>query len=244
MTCSALFWKNDWGLSNLQEADKKLLLAQTLEELKANPDSADSWNRVAIAYIQNADLETAIEYIDHAVSLDPTDPLNYSNRARLLYAVGRQEDALRDYDAAIELEPENPKLYSSRAVVHAALGHSGATLHDLTAAVDYAPTAENYLNRAAFFANKGLAADALLNINKVIELEPNNPNHRLTRANLAFATERYDLGLEDVEQAIANDPDGSITFGLHQLADQLEQQLPNSPNPEISHRLINLIRAR
>lgn len=227
----------------MQEADKNLLLAQALQELKENPNSADSWNRAAIAYIQNADLETAVDYIGHAINLDPSDPLNYSNRARLLYAVGRPAEALADYDKALEFEPENAKLYSSRAVVHAALNHTGATLHDLTAAIDYAPTAENYLNRAAFFANKGMAADALLNMNKVIELEPNNPNHRLTRANLAFATQRFDLGLEDVEQAIANDPDGSISLGLHQLADQLEQQLPNSPNPETSRRLINLIRA-
>lgn len=228
----------------MQESDKKATLEQALQLLTVNPTSADNWNRAAIAYLENADLDKAVEYIGHAIDLEPTDALNYSNRARILFALGRQAEALADYDKAIEFEPASATLYSSRAVVHAALNHTGATLHDLTAAIDFDPSAANYLNRAAFFANKGMAADALLNLNKVIELDPTNPNHRLTRANLAFATSRFDLGLEDVEQAIAHDPDGSITFGLHQLADQLEQQLPNSPNPEISRRLINLVRRK
>ena len=223
--------------------DKTEALKQALSALEQDKSKADNWNRVAIAYLQNGNLTAAVENISHAIELEPQDPLNYSNRARILFALDRQDEALRDYDKAIELEP-TAALYSSRAVVHTSLSHTGATLHDLTAAIELEPSSENYLNRAAFFANKGLAADALLNMNRVIELDPTNPNHRLTRANLAFATNRYELGLEDVEQAIANDKDGSITFGLHQLADQLESQLSTSPQPEISRRLIDLIRSQ
>jgi tetratricopeptide (TPR) repeat protein len=225
----------------MQETDKQAALSQALQMLAENKKNPDNWNRAAIAYLQNADLETAVEYIGHAIELVPNDPLNYSNRARILYTLSRYAEALQDYDKAIELEPTATR-YSSRAVVHTALDHTGATLHDLTAAIELEPSAQNYLNRAAFFANKGLAADALLNMNKVIELEPTNPNHRLTRANLAFATDRFELGIEDVEQAINYDQSGSITFGLKQLANQLEQMLPNSPQPEVSLRLINLIR--
>ena len=223
--------------------DKKATLEQALQALAQDQSQADNWNWAAIAYLQNGNLEAAAEHIGHAIELEPQDVLNYSNRARILFAMGQQEAALRDYDKAIELEP-TAVLYSSRAVVHAALDHTGATLHDLTAAIDLDPSAENFLNRAAFFANKGMAPDALLNLNRVIELDPTNPNHRLTRANLAFATNRFDLGLEDVEQALAHDPDGSLTFGLHQLADQLEAQLPHSPQPQVSRRLIDLIRSK
>jgi len=214
-----------------------------LQALAQDQSRADNWNRAAIACLQNGNLEAAVEHIGQAITLEPQDVLNYSNRARILFAMGQPEAALRDYDQAIELEP-TPALYSSRAVVHAALDHTGATLHDLTAAIELDPSAENFLNRAAFFANKGMASDALLNLNRVIELDPTNPNHRLTRANLAFATNRFDLGLEDVEQALAHDLDGPLTFGLQQLADQLEAQLAHSPQPQISRRLIDLIRSK
>jgi tetratricopeptide (TPR) repeat protein len=222
---------------------KQATLEEALAQAKLNPSSADNWNRAAIASIQLNDLEKAVEYIGHAIAIEPQDALNYSNRGRVLFGLGRLQEALADYSQAIELAP-SAELYSSRSVVNVALGKEAAALFDLNDAIDLAPTAENYLNRAAFFANKSITGDALRDISKVIELKPDDPNHRLTRANLAFAAGQNELGISDVEEAIRLDQSGVVQHSLLQLADQLEAHLSTSPQPEVSRRLIKLIREK
>lgn len=220
---------------------KQAALQEALAQVQLDPNSPDNWNRAAIASLQLTDFEAAIEYIGHAIALVPEDPLNYSNRGRIFFALGREKEALDDYNSAIELAP-TAELYSSRSVVNVALDREGAALSDLNDAIDLEPSAENILNRAAFFARKSLAGDALRDMNKVIELKPDDPNHRLTRANLAFSVGFNDLGLEDVEKAMELDQTGAIRPSLLQLADQLEAHLADSPQPDVSRRLINLIR--
>lgn len=216
-------------------------LGEALAQIELDPTSPDNWNRAAIASLRMSNLEAAIDYIGHAIELNPQDALNYSNRGRILFALERPEIALVDYTKAIELAPD-ATLYSNRSVVNVALGRNAAALGDLNDAIDLEPTAENILNRAAFFANKSMPGDAFRDISKVIELQPNDPNHRLTRANLAFAIGFNEQGITDVREAIKLDQTGAIHSGLLQLADQLEAHLGDSPQPEVSRRLINLIR--
>lgn len=217
-------------------------------ELLKNPNSADNWNRAAIAYLKQGNLAAAADYIGHAIALEPNEPLHYSNRGRILYALERHQEALADYSQALGLAP-SAELYSSRSVVNMVLGKEAAALSDLNDAFELDPSVDNLLNRASFYTNKGMAADALRDMTQVIEMQPKNPNHRLARANLAFAMARhypelYALGIEDVEKALDLDKTGALSHTLLQLADQLEAYLNSSPNPEISRRLIELIRTK
>ncbi len=224
---------------------KKAALAQALDLVKENPASADNWNSAAIAALQLADMAAAVEYIGQAIALEPDDAHNYSNRGRILFALGREEEALGDYNQAIENSPTpDPALFASRSVINLATGREAAALSDLNSALELAPTAENYFNRAAFFANRSLAGEALRDITRVIELKPDDPDHRLTRANLAFAIGLNELGLQDIEAAQRLDTTGALQVGLIQLAGQLELHLKDSPQPEVARQLIQLIRGK
>lgn len=209
---------------------------------------ADSFVRAALEQLKNNDVEGAIENFGKAIALEPQEALHYSNRGRLLFALGRAEESLADYSKAIELAPE-ATLYSSRSVIYVALGRSAAALFDLNDAYELDPSVTNLLNRAAFYTNRGMAEDALRDMDKVIELEPENSEYRLNRANLAFALlghnpEYYYLGYSDIKKAIELDTTGEIRESLEKLADQLESNLQDSPNPELSQQLINLIRRK
>ncbi len=217
-------------------------------ELTKNPTSADNHNRLAIAYLKNGELEPAVAHISLAIELEPAQSVNYRNRGRILFALNRPQESLADYSKAIELEPE-AELYASRSVVNVSLGKEAAALADLNDAYDLHPGLENQLNRASFFANIGMAADALRDMTGVIEKAPTNPDYHLTRANLAFALARfqpelYDLGYSDIEEAMRLDEGGLLQPSLLQLADLLEAALEQSPNPTVSHRLIELIRSK
>ena len=223
-------------------------LEEALATVEREPTSADNWNHLAIAYLQEGQVEPAINAIGRAIECDPNEPINYSNRGRILFELQRAEESLADYNKAIELAP-SAELYASRSVVHMALGKEAAALYDLNDAYDLDPSVKNLLNRAAFFSHKGMASDALRDMSGVVEKEPANPDYRLNRANLAFAQARhqpelYDLGLSDIEEAMNLDQNGVLHSNLLQLADLLEAALDQSPNPTVSRRLIDLIRAK
>lgn len=209
---------------------------------------ADDFVRLALEQLKKNDLAGAVEIFGKAIELEPAEPLHYSNRGRVLFALGRVEESLADYTKAIELEPQ-ASLYSSRSVVYIALGRPAAALADLNEAYEREPGVTHLLNRAAFYTNKGMALDALQDMNKVIELEPENPEYRLNRANLAFALLQYNpsyyqTGYDDLKKAIELDINGEIRESLEKLASQLESRLKENPNPELSQRLIDLIRKK
>lgn len=223
-------------------------LAEADATVAKDPQSPHAWNAAAIQLLQAGNYPKAVEYISHAVRLDPEEADNYWNRGRILFELERYEEALADYSAAIQIAP-SAALYSSRSVVNLALGKDAAALGDLNDALELDRTAQNLLNRASFFTNKGMAVDALRDMTAVIELEPENPNHYLARANLAFALARhypelYEVGVGDVQAALDLDKEGVLGPSMRQLADQFEAYLPASPNPAVSKRLIELIRSK
>lgn len=217
-------------------------------EIAKDPHSPHNWNQAAIILVQAGNYTKAVEYISQAIRLAPEEAVNYWNRGRLLFELERYEEALADYSAAIQIEP-SAALYASRSVINLTLGKDAAALGDLNDALDLEPTVENLLSRASFFTNKGMAADALRDMTSVIKLEPTKPNHYLARANLAFALARhspelYDMGVQDIESALELDNEGLLGPSMRQLADQFEAYLPASPNPVVSKRIIELIRAK
>lgn len=212
------------------------------------PRTPHEWNEAAISALKENNLSLAVENIGRAIALEAGQATDYANRARLLFELGRLDESLKDYSQAIDLEPSSD-LYASRSVVNLALGKDAAALFDLNDAYDLDPSLQNLLNRASFFSNKGMAVDAYRDLNTVIEQQPENPDYRLARANLAFALARqypqlYEQGLADIEEAMSYDQTGTLQATLLQLADQLEAYLPDSPNPTVSRRLIELIRSR
>ncbi|MDR6109136.1 tetratricopeptide (TPR) repeat protein [Paenibacillus sp. SORGH_AS338] len=61
--------------------------------------------------LENNDYELTIQYLDQAVTIDPTHALSYNNRG---YAYQRLKDydaALADYSKAIECDPDTNALY-------------------------------------------------------------------------------------------------------------------------------------
>lgn len=223
-------------------------LAEAEAEIAKDPQSPHSWNQGAIELVKAGNVTKAVDYISQAIRRAPEDSVNYWNRGRLLFELNRLDEALADYSAAIQIEP-TAALYASRSVINLALGKDAAALGDLNDALDLDPSVDNLLNRASFFTNKGMAVDALRDMTSVIEKEPAKPDHYLARANLAFALARhypelYEMGVKDVESALNLDKEGLLSPSMRQLADQFEAYLPASPNPTVSKRLIELIRAK
>ncbi len=64
---------------------------------------------------------------------------------------------------------------------------------------------EAYVVRGTIFADQALHPRAVMDFNKVIELEPGNAKYRNTRGYFLLVQQKYDEAMEDFSQAIASD---------------------------------------
>lgn len=71
------------------------------------PDDAQVWSWLAMAYLDKKDLKEALKALDQSLKLDNRQIEAYLLRAKLLLDTGKPDGALNDYKAALRLDSES-----------------------------------------------------------------------------------------------------------------------------------------
>lgn len=69
-----------------------------------------------------------------------------------------------------------------------------------------APSAESYYLRATAYSGKRRYSLAMVDLNKALSLEPNNPSFRVQRGLALLATGKFDMAIEDFSAVIRVEP--------------------------------------
>jgi DNA-binding winged helix-turn-helix (wHTH) protein/TolB-like protein len=210
--------------------------------------------------LQTSDsLQVAIRHFDQAISLDPEYGLPYALKAKSLISLNKIDPLLYEYQSdlehlqyvdillndALKRQPYLSEVYSLKSEIslqqrnyEEALTHSrSALLFDSTNAL-----AQTNLARAFFALNRTL--DALIEINKAKELDPQDSNARLLSARILWQLGQSEQAIDELKQNLELNPNASNTlsllsrwsFQIGQPFDgvkyaSLEWQLePNNPN--------------
>ncbi|MCM2424044.1 tetratricopeptide repeat protein [Streptomyces sp. RKAG293] len=121
------------------------------------------------------------------------------NRARLLTATGRLDEAFADYSTLVDLDPYYTDYLSERARIHRTRGDFAAALADYDRAVQLAPPfPELFYNRGTARVENGDTEGALADFGYVLEMEPDDVDTRLARAELRLDLENFDAAEADV----------------------------------------------
>ena len=83
------------------------------EAVKAAPRSPFPWNAASDYMFMTGRPETALEYLNRSIELDPLQSANYVKRARMLFAFAGMnvtDEVRRDLETARRLAPKNPEL--------------------------------------------------------------------------------------------------------------------------------------
>ncbi len=91
-----------------------------LNAIAASPDSAFLFRELAAIERQRGDMRAAIQHLQRANSLDPTDPTSLVTLGELLEQQGDDDGALKAYAEALNLEA-SPEVEARRAAVRARL---------------------------------------------------------------------------------------------------------------------------
>lgn len=144
------------------------------------------------------------------------------NKANVMRALGRIDEALADFSAVIEVDPNWADYYFDRASVRRQLGDYEGAIADYRKGMTVSPPFwELHYNLADLLAEMGDTAGAIAGMTRVVELEPEELDARinlvdllLEAGELADAREHIDMGL----RFHPGDPDMLYARGLLALA--------------------------
>ena len=159
------------------------------------PNSPLAWKQAANYYRDEAkDLAKAIENYKQAIALQPKDAFAYNDLAK----------AYTDSS----FSPNTPQQNRNELLLTALNTYNDAVKYDSIAGQPDKKTAgEILVNRGANYAILGNLDKALPDLNKGLEINPENLNGYANRAILYTQINRYDLSLKDRDAYIALNPD-------------------------------------
>lgn len=164
--------------------------------------------RTAEAYLLRAVIANTVQgtlrWLDEALQLDPTHYDTHRTRAHTYFALGQYRDMETEASVMIGSQPQNPTAYSLRAMARRELAQAHNYNELLNRAIDdhnqaiklCAPRDSRLVDlhdqRHQTLMQMGRYENALADIEKCREQEPNEPKYRFNRFCILLALGRYE----------------------------------------------------
>ncbi len=214
----AIELKPDEGWFFGERAETYNMLGETLATIRDfnrahEMDPEEPWylTGLANAYFWGLDdPESALDYMDQAVALDPESPWRYIDRVALNREIGNLDALLPDNNRAIELDPEDSWLVLERGVTYwYFLDNPEAALDDFNLAIELeADNADAHRARGdILFHIFGDTDGALADLSRAIEIDPNLVEAYNLREVLFTQIGDLDAALADIERCLDLDPE-------------------------------------
>ncbi|GDX53215.1 O-GlcNAc transferase [Bacteroidota bacterium] len=134
---------NNRGVLYKQAGELEKAMKDYKHSLSLSPDNTDTWSNIGLIFwqqgLQNKNLQqvyndTAMKYLNKAITLDPKFATAYSNRGSVRSTMGDNQGALEDYTKAIDFDMNFADPYYNRGIVYYNLGRKGEACNDLNKA--------------------------------------------------------------------------------------------------------------
>jgi len=175
------------GMSKLKNEDYSSALIDFKKITEISPDFAAGYFNVGLCYFMQKKYESASQYFDKAISIDPK-PYAYSYKGWSEYYKKNYVQAIRDFTLQIESSnPDDPSGYYNRGSAKSELGDFIGAISDYQKAIEIKPDFSMAYNNLgwAYFEKKDYQ-NALKYANKSIELDSENSVAYDSRAEIKF----------------------------------------------------------
>jgi tetratricopeptide (TPR) repeat protein len=189
------------------------LLEWCLKWTKSEPENADAWYNLGIAYGVLRRYDDAIEACRQAVRINPEFALAWHNLGLAYSSLNRHNDAIEAYRQAVRINPEDADAWYNLGVAYGFLRRYDDSIEACRQAIRINP------EFALTWYNLGLAYSSLNRHNEAIEAYRKavriNPEDADAWYNLGVAygfLRRYDDSIEACRQAIRINPEFALTW--------------------------------
>jgi len=161
------------GYAELREFDKALA---DFDKVVSLMPVADAFLGHGSMYLRMGDLKSALGDFNHAIELEPTNAMAYSNRGTAYSRLQDMENALANYDLAIQHNPGYANAYANRAFAYYKLGRYEDGVADCNRALALRPDhANTYSNRGLCRAALGDKQGARADFQRALAFDPPAP---------------------------------------------------------------------
>lgn len=173
-------------------------------------------NARALVELHRGDLQASLDLVEQAIAIadehlaEQDHALHrtvlINNRARVLLALGRHEEAMLAFDEVIRRDPEYDEPYFERATAHRTRGDAAAAVADLGRAVELSVAfTDAYYNRADLLLELGQEDAARADLESALDIDPAFVPALLTCASLRMADGDLEAADSDLTLALATD---------------------------------------
>jgi tetratricopeptide (TPR) repeat protein len=179
-------------------------------------DKAMQLSNRAMVYAELDHHRKAINDMNEAIKLEPSRAEFYSNRGSCHFGVSDFKKSIQDFSEAIRRNPKDPENYFRRAEAEASDGQKQAALKDYDEAIklqtDKAAVADYHYRRAMVLSDMRRYDDAIVDLSKAMEIEPDNADFVFERGVEYRALEKWKEADVDFSKAIELRPEFSAAF--------------------------------
>lgn len=199
------------GLAYYSEGEYELAAAQFAKAVSVDKKYAAAYYNQGNAHYELGDLDQAIACYNQAVNyftVDADKADAYYNRARTYYDKGEPGKAVTEYDKAINLftnDTDRAKAYNNRGLAHYEQAEYKRAIADYIEGINHASDDSIlsilHRNRANALIKVNRLQDALLDCQKALELEPENPSTYVRLGQVYYQLGDHEAAISSYQEA-------------------------------------------
>lgn len=204
----------------------KAYLAKAWEEAGRAPFDEEEYEKWAGAFDGKPGLQLALDDARQAISLDAANIEAYYGLGMIQIDKRRWAEAIAAFDKCLELNPEDSEAMYWQAVAWDELGDTAKTMEILNGIMAVTvECSEAYYMRSQLHTSKENFEEALEDITRAVNLDPESPEYYLQRGKiLSYMAEKPEGAphladaIKDLSEALRLDPDYPEAYSWRSLA--------------------------
>lgn len=193
---------------NLEKQDTTQALSYLSRAIELNKNNTQAFlMRCEIYFSALGDIDKALDDINEAIKLEPTNAGLYINRSYMRYRINDIRGTMDDLDYAISLDPNNVTAHYNRALLRSEVGANNKAIDDYNFVLERDP--DNYpafYNRTMMLINTGQYQQGINGLNQLLAKDKDDFVALYQRTMLLIETHQYKQALRDLNTILAKYP--------------------------------------
>jgi Tfp pilus assembly protein PilF len=176
------------GMAEVRSRQNRIdeAIAHYSEAVRLAPDAAEWHVNLGLLFARQGEMAKAAASFERAIRLRPQDAETYNNLGAMLHRLRRTSDAIAAYTRALELRPRYALARRNFGLALAAHGDVPAGIDACLQAIRESPREAAWRYEVAvMLLNQARAAEAIVQLNETLRLDPSHERARQTLAALA-----------------------------------------------------------
>jgi len=163
---------NNLGYCFLQKGRVNEAITQFQKALEIKPDFAEAHNTLGDCLLQIGRADEAIIQYQKAVEIKPDFAEAHNNLGYNLFQMGRVNEAISHFQRAVEINPDFAEAHNNLGDCLLQIGRVDESITQFQRSLEIQQNYSAYYNLGRAFHQKRMAAEAMANYQKAIELQP------------------------------------------------------------------------